>query len=239
MSPTAQLKAFAQSVYLVIKNRYFDDIEGEDGVVFVNQIIDWTNQYLDELENIIDANGNVVNWNWTRTNQLDLGQVTEGDTTFTLPSGILAILPDQHRGAQITVDGVVKSRWGIVTPDQVYLDPSRNNEPLISPMGTLLEFSRAIKDTEDGGTLSADVISSLPRLSLTNVRVLNTVKPKQLLVLGVAKNATLPDIVQGGLSPSYVQKYNDLLQAAITRNSASGRGETAERDNFSHVRGIY
>lgn len=238
MSPTAQITAFAQSVYLAIKNRYFDDIESEDGQVYISQIIDWTNQYLDELENIVDANGNVVNWNWGRVNGSQLGIVQEGDRSLTMPSSVLALLPDQRRSVEILVDDEVKSRWAVVTPDQIHSNPVRHRENMVAAMGTTLTFSRAIKPEEAGGTMVGDIISSLPRMSRTNVRVLNMVKPKQLLILGVAKNATLPDIVQGGLSPSYVQKYNDLLQSAIIRNSASSRGDTVEQESFSHIGGI-
>lgn len=238
MSPQAQITAFAQSVYLVIKNRYFDDIESEDGQNYINQVIDWTNQYLDELENVVDANGNVVNWNWGRVNGFQLGTVQEGDRSLTMPSGVLALLPDQHRSVEILVDDEVKSRWAVVTPDQIHSNPTRHRENMVAATGTTLMFSRAIKPEEAGGTMIGDIISSLPRMSRTNVRVLNMVKPKQLLILGVAKNATLPDIVQGGLSPSYVQKYNDLLQSAIIRNSASSRGDTVEQENFSYIGGI-
>ena len=84
----------------------------------------------------------------------------------------------------------------------------------------------------------ADVETSLPRMSTTNVKILSIVKPKQLLILGVAKNSTLPDIVQGGLSPSYVQKYNDLLQGAIARNNSSTQADTIDRDNFSNIHGV-
>lgn len=239
MSPTEQITAFAQSIYLVIKNRYFDDIESEDGQTYISQVIDWTNQYLDELENITDQNGNVVNWNWSREVNYELGQVSEGDSTLTFSSNVMSLIPDQHRAVELVVDDEVVSRWALVTPEQIHSNPLGNTENLAAVSGgNILQFSRAIREDEDGAMVRCDALLSLPRLSTTNVRVLRMVKPKQLLVLGVAKNATLPDIVQGGLSPSYVQKYNDLLIAAIARNSLSSRSDTVKRENFSHIGGV-
>lgn len=238
MSPTAQLQAYAQSIYLAIKNRYFDDIEGEDGQVYISQVIDWTNQYLDELENVTNLNGELVDWNWLRQPNYELGEAVEGEDTIDLPPEVQTLIANERRRVQILQDGAVVSSWAVVTPEQMNSNALKNEELMVTRYGTTLTFSRAFTEQEDGGTIVGDSDITLPRMSRTNVRVLSIVKPKQLLILGVGKNATLPDIVQGGLSPSYVQKYNDLLQSAIARNSSSSLGDTIERENFSYIHGV-
>lgn len=238
MSPIAQLRAFAQSIYLIIKNRYFDDIEGADGVVFVNQIIDWANMFVDELEGETKPDGAPINWKWARELGYELGTASTGTSSIDAPTEILELLTDQQRYVQILQDGTAVSNWAVVEPSQISSRTDRITEDMAAFVGSTIAFSRAFKDTEEGGTIVGDVQLSLPRLSLTNVKLLNTVKPALLLKLGVAKNTTLPDIVQGGLSPSYAQKYKDLLDGAIARNEATSRGDVVVQENLNSVRGV-
>ena len=238
MSPSAQIEKFAQSIYLTIKNRYFDDITGEDGQVYIAQVIDWTNMFLDELENEVDTNGTLVDWWFNRESGVSIGTATTGLSTIDISS--YDRLPvDENRPVQIIKDGVVVSTWPIVKPKDMKISASSAPVNTCSVVGTSLVFSRVFTSDEDGGTITADVINSLPRLTATNAKALTIVRPKQLLILGVAKNATLPDIVQGGLSPSYVQKFNDLLSGAIARSNATSQSSKADRDDFSSVRGVY
>lgn len=235
MAYSTALTNFAQSVYLAIKNRYFDDIAGTDGQDYITQVIDWTNQYLDELENTVDSMGRPVYWNFMRTPSFEMGTVAAGDTSMDVADGVLQVIPSFRRPLTITVDGTVVSKWTVVTADQ--LDPS-SSQNLVAQLGDALYFNRAIKDDEDGGTVNVDVTESIDRLASNNANALTQVKPKQLLVLGVAKNSSLPDIIQGGLSPSFVQKYNDLLTSAIMLNNRTAGVETADRDDFGFVGGI-
>lgn len=239
MSPTAQLTAFAQSIYLTIKNRYFDDITGEDGQVYLNQVIDWTNMFVDELENEVGPDGKLVDWWFTRSADYTLGTAAEGARSIVIPTAIDKILTDEKRYVQIVVDGTVISSWAVVHPKDMSNATGQAFPDLCSIVGNSLAFNRSFKDTEAGGTIQGDVTLSMTRMSLTNVKLLSLVKPKQLLILGVAKNATLPDIVQGGLSPSYVQKFNDLLTSAITRSAATSQASVAGRDDYSGIGGVY
>lgn len=238
MSPTAQIEEFAQSIYLVIKNRYFDDITGEDGQVYVAQVIDWTNMFLDELETVLDEQDNLVDWWFARENAYELATgVAEGDASIALPSKVLRLLTDEYRTVQIKQGDSVVSNWSVVDPADI-----RNSgitEDMCAVVGNSIVFSRAFNDMENGGSVYGDVTLSLPRLSSTNVKILSLVQPQLLLKMGVAKNATLPDIVQGVLSPSYVQKYNDLLKGAIKRSQATSQAGTAEREQYGHIRGTY
>lgn len=239
MSPQKQIEAFAQSIYLAIKNRYYDDISGEDGQNYVAQVIDHTNMYIDELENIVNpADNMLVDWWFNREAGYTLGTATEGGASVSLPSGIDRLLTDEQRYVQIQQDGIVISNWAVVAPKNITNRTDRITEDMCAVVGNSLVFSRAFRDTEHNGTVVGDVVLKIPRLTANKVTVLTQVRPKQLLILGVAKNITLPDIVQGKLSPSYVQKYNDLLTGAIARSTASSVAMYAERENFSHVRGV-
>lgn len=238
MTPKAQLEAFANSIYLTIKNRYFDDIEGDDGQVYVAQVIDWTNMFLDELETTTSTDGQLVDWWFARESDYSLGTATEGAASIPLPTKVDRLITDEMRYVQIVIDGIVISNWAVVHPKDISSKTDRIREDMCAVVGDNIVFSRTFKDTEATGTIQGDVVLKLPRLSENNIKLLTTVRPKQLLILGVAKNATLPDIVQGGLSPSYTQKFNDLLTGAVARSNASSVAQTAARENFSHVRGV-
>lgn len=244
-SPTVDFIAFAQSIYLVIKNRYFDDITGEDGLVYLSQVADWTNMFLDELETETNPDGEPIDWKFARQLGASLGTATVGATTIDLDSTTAYLLADENRYVQITQDGAVISNWAVVAPSNITNKTDRITEDMVTSVGGTLMFSREFKDTEDGGDIIGDIAGLIPRIvfnstsgQATNVKALSLVKPALLLKLGVAKNATLPDIVQGGLSPSYVQKYNSLLSGAIARNDQSSRGDTIVRDDYSFISGV-
>lgn len=250
-SPTEELTKFAQSIHLVIKNRYFDEIDSEDGQVFIQQVCDWVNMYIDELENVVNpADGKLIDWWFARESQASLGTATGGDDIITVPSTMDRLLTDEKRYVRITVDDTVVSQWLVVQPKQLNNKSGIVQSDKCAVVGGNIQFSRAFNADENGGAITGDIVSKLPRISFSlggdgftvtpqNIKILTTVRPKALLQLGVAKNATLPDIVQGGLSPSYVQKYNDLLSGALARSNATSEAQTAERDDYSGVRGVY
>jgi hypothetical protein len=238
MSPTAQIEALAQSVYLTIKNRYYDDLAGDDGQVYVSQILDHASMYVDELENIVDTDGQLVDWWFNRASDYTLGTATLGAASVTMPTAVDRLLTDEMRYVQIQQDGLTISNWAVVAPRDITNKSDRITEDMCAVVGTSLVFSRVFRDTEASGTIIGDVVLKLPRLSAVNVKLLTQVRPKQLLILGIAKNITLPDIVQGKLSPSFVQKYNDLLAGAIARSKASSIGAEVARDAFGHIGGV-
>lgn len=238
-SPTTDLQNFVQRVHLVIKGRYFDDITSSDGATLINQVIDWTNMFLDELESEVGSSGDPVNWTFARTAGAELGTATQGSASIDFDSSSFSnLIAEEGRYVQILQDSSVVSNWAAVSPNQITNRADRVTEDMVTLVGDTLVFSRAFNDTEDGGTIIGDVATPLPRISTTNVKVLTTVKPATLLTLGVAKNATLPDIVQGGLSPSYAQKYSDLLKNAIARAEASSGADIASTDDYGYVSGV-
>jgi len=133
----------------------------------------------------------------------------------------------------------VISTFAMVNPNQIY-DPA---DPSIEDRATIINgnivLSRELKDEELGGNLRVDTIDYMPALSLTDVSLLDLIKPEQLIVLGVAKNATLPDIVQGGISPSLTQKYNDLLKKAVAINTATSEALDVPTENFGFIKGVW
>lgn len=241
MAAIDDLRAYTNKVYLVIKGRYFDDLTSDDGVTLVNQTIDWTNMFIDEFENETGPDGQPIDWKFARSNGEQLGKARLGKASIDFDTDFNNLVTEQNRYVQILQDDSVVSNWAVVAPDQISSKSDRIVEDMVALVGTTLVFSRAFLDYEDGGTIIGDVTLPIPRLSLTNVDVLTgetAVKPQQLLILGSAKNASLPDIVQGGLSPSYVQRYNDLLNNAKARNSAGSIGDTAARDNLGFISGV-
>lgn len=249
-SPAQDLEAFAQKVHLVIKNRYFDEIDEEDGQIFIKQVIDWTNMYLDELEDEQDPSGQVVDWWFNRESEYALGTATEGAASIQLPRDVDRVITDEQRYVKILQGDSTVSWWLVVQPGDISNRENRVVEDMCSVVGNNLVFSRAFKDTENSGSIVGDVQLKTPRLTYsinttdnftiipTNIKVLTTVRPQTLLQLGVAKNATLPDIVQGGLSPSYVQKYTNLLNGAIARSMSSSISSQATRDSYGYIGGV-
>ena len=245
MSPTTQLQAFAQSVYLTIKNRYYDDIGGADGLVYTSQIVDFTNQFLDELELETDPSGQPVDWDWNRQMNYPLGTAIMGNASVLAPTEIFNLIAEENRYVQVQQGGIVISNWAVVDPSQISSLTDRITEDMVALVGGTLVFSRVFKDTENNGSITGDVTLPLPRIvfnattgNATNVKALTLVKPLLLLKLGVAKNASLPDIVKGKLSPSYAQKFDVLLQNAIARNGTSSRGDTVLYDNYGYISGV-
>jgi hypothetical protein len=253
-SPTAQLQAFAQSVYMMIKNRYYDDITSSDGQIFLAQTVDWVNMLIDELEYEVNADGNPIDWIWVRQLNAPLGTALAGTSTISFDTSTYNnLITGTDRFVQILDplgSGNVMANFTVVSPEDMSNDVNRINQDLCTLVGGVITFSRQFLLSENNGVVQGDVTTYLPRVTTitnaqtgvvtaTNVDIFNTVKPLTLLKLGTVKNAILPDIVQGGLNPSYTQKYNDLLTNAINRSVNSSLSPTVDYDDFGGVRGVY
>lgn len=249
MAAIDDFTTFAQSVRLVIKNKYFDDVAGNDGQNFLAMTADWCNMFLDELEMETGPDSQPVDWWFARGNGERLGTAKLGKASIDFDSDdFLSLIAEQQRYVQVVVGGAVVSNFAVVSASQITNKSDRVTEDACARVGDSVVFSRAFKDYEDGGQIIGDVTLVLPRLAytydgttfaITDASLLTFVRPPLLLKLGVAKNNTLPDIVQGGLSPSFAQKYNDLLQGAIARSLTSSQSDQAPRDDYSGVAGVY
>ena len=248
MSPTAQFQSLADDIYLLIKNRFYDDFTSDDGQTYLRQVVSWGNMFIDELETELDPDGRPIDWIWVRQLAVTLGTVVAGDASITFDTNAFRnLVAGENRYVQILQDGTPVANFAVVSPDDISNATDRVIEDMCTLVGGNIVFSRAFRDTEAGGTIVGDVTGYIPRFAYslingvftaTNVKALSTIEPVTLLKLGVAKNATLPDIVQGGLSPSYTQKFNDMLTNAIARSQATSVSPQAKRDNYTQVGGI-
>lgn len=242
MNDEARMKRYAQSVMLAMTGKHMDveDLDSEDGERFVTELVDWTNQFLDELE--LESDWNVV----TELNKT-LGSVTAPVQTIPLPAGTRKLAVNEHRSLHIKQDGTPVSTWDIVRPAMIAA--TRDGYPLrdrVTFVGKNVVFSRDLNENEIGGEVVADVVNKFPRLvyvkgqseSANDLTILDLIEPRQLLIFGVAKNATLPNFVRGKISPSLTQKYTDILGKAVAENEATGASDTYEGD-YINIGGTY
>lgn len=243
MTPEEKLQKFVQDLYLTQFSRRIDDITDSDGQEEIAKAVVWVNTVLDEIEAETDNDGQPIDWSFARENDVNLGTISSANQTFELDDDINRLVVAEYRPLIIKQGDSTVSYWDVVDPNQLARIDNISSNQRVSVVGGSILFSRPLNDTEIGGTVVADVINYIPRVSneenAVNVEALDMVKPYQLLLLGAAKNATLPDIVQGGLSPSFAQKYADLLTKVIAKNQASSVADNAVRDDYGHIGGIY
>jgi hypothetical protein len=230
MTPTQKIQQFAQDVYLTRYNREIDDIEDEDGIAEVAKTVRWLNLFLPELDKEAD-------WNFMRNYAAEIGSAAADTHIYPLPEGARKLAVDDNRPLVIMQGDVVVSRWEVVDPNQITTRKTVNDQR-VTVVRKKLIFSRPFKDYEVGGTIIADTIEPLPKLSEEDVEVLDIEEVYHLLVLGTAKNATLPDIRQGGLTPSFVQKYGDELEKAQAENAESSASDEAVYDDLGYIGGV-
>lgn len=240
MTAEQRLNQFVQDVYLTRYNRFIDDITDEDGLIEVQKTVRYANMFIEEIRDETDPDGRPVDWDFLRENDEEIGTISSTSQIFELPDEVYRLVVDAERPLILMFDGSIIARFEVVDANQLSRRVTGVIPDRVTVVNNNLVFSRLFSDYEIGSTVVADTIHDIPELVATPPRVtlLDTV-PYQLLVLGVAKNATLPDIVQGGLSPSFVQKYADELKKAITKNSISSTSDEVVRDDYGSIAGIY
>lgn len=242
MTPQQRMDQFVQDVYLTRYGNFLDLLTDTDGLAEVNKTYRWCNMFLDELERESDVDGRPMQWNFSRRNDVTLGTVASPTTTITLPAAARKLVIDANRPLTVNQGGIRVYSFEVVDPGQITKRSDTFTADRVTVPKRTLIFSRVFNAFEIGGAVVGDVIDSFPRLDMadptTSSTLLDTV-PYQLLVLGVAKNATLPDIVQGGLSPSFVQKYNDLLDQVKLENADSSSADSEVSDDLSYIGGIF
>lgn len=234
MTPQEQrILELAQSIALARTSRYSDVEDELERNEFLDQTIDWVNQYIQELE--LEAD-----WNYVRNNDYAISSgLVEGDHKVPLPVDVQRLVISSDRDLSIVHDGTTISTFGLVAPNQIANPTNPETRDRATIVGRQVILSRPLTAEEAGGELYADAVKYIPRLSRNNVEMLDLVEPPQLIVLGVAKNWSLPDIVQGGISPNLAQKYNDLLQLALAKNNETSQAYDAIGDDFSYIGGIW
>jgi len=242
MTPQQKLDQFVQDVYLTRYNRFIDDLASTDGATEVRKTYRWTNMFLDELERETDNDGRAMQWNFARNHNVDLGLISTANQVFTLPAAAYKLVIDANRPLTITQAGTQVNSFQVVDAGQITKRTDIATEDRVTVPKRTLVFSRPFKDYEIGGHVVADTIDKFPRLDaadpVTSASLLDII-PYELLVLGVAKNATLPDIVQGGLSPSFAQKYAALLDQVKLENGDSSSADDQVSEDLSYIGGIF
>lgn len=236
MTNEERITQLAQDIYLARHNQE-NDVTGTDLVDFQDQTITWVNQLIPEIELKAD-------WNFVRTNDDTLGTVTEGTTiSYPLPTTVRKLVVSPYRDLTIRHDTSIVSTFKLVNPNQQSnpADPS-DYRSRATVLKRNVIFSRSLTDTEVGGSIIADTIAFIPKLSRTDVALLDILDEyptiRQLFVLGAVKNQILPDIVQGGLTPSYSQKFDRYLSECIAENNVTAEADDADRENFGWVSGV-
>jgi hypothetical protein len=239
------IQQFVNDVYLTKFNRFVDnlaDSTDEDAVAEIAKVARWASMFCDELELERDDENKPINWSFLRDNDVDLGTINTLGQTFLLPSTPvryrkLVVAP--RRPLSILHDTSVIARFGVVEPDQITKRTDDAVSDRVAVVNRKLIFSRPFRDTELTGHLVGDALRYIPRMTTTDATMLRTVPYYELLVLGVAKNATLPGIVEGGLSPSLTQKYNDLLEGAKAESADTTGMDTMDHEDFGYIGGVY
>lgn len=236
MTNDERIEAFAQSVYQMRHNQQ-NSVTGADLTQFLDETIEWVNQFIPEVEKKAD-------WNFVRTNDDTIGTVTNVNViSYPLATGIRTLVINPHRDLTIQQDSTIVSTFKLVNPNQES-DPTDTYD--IRSRATVMKrqviFSRPLNDTELNGTIVADTIAFIPELSHTDVSLLDLLDEypdiRQLFVMGVVKNQILPDIVQGGLTPSFAQKYDQYLAECIAENNASADADDQDREDLGWVTGV-
>jgi hypothetical protein len=227
---TTEITDLAQEIYVARKNRK-NNVAGSRLTLFLETTIIQVNQFLSELDK-------EAYWSWVRTNDYTLATATSA-TSYALPAIYRTVVKDQDRPLYIVKDGVTISTWDVVSPNQLRNASELDNPNRVALIARNVVFSRALTDQEIDGEIKVDVVEYLPKISLTNIDVLSLVDPLELIILGVVKNQVLPDVVQGGLTPSFTQKYGDLLEGAKAENDMTSTSSSVVSENLSGVRGSW
>lgn len=238
MTNEERIEALAQDIYRA-RHNYSNDVSGDDLTKFLNQTISGVNQLIPEIEKKAD-------WNFVRTNDAIIGTVTDPDViSYALPDGIRKLVINPFRDLTLRHDASIVASFRLVNPNQSFnpAEPYDYRERA-TVMRRNVIFSRALTEAEVGADIVADTIEKIPRLSLDDVSLLDILDDeynddiRQMFIYGVLKNQILPDIIQGGLTPSYSQKFDRYLADCIAENNASADADDADRENFAFVAGV-
>lgn len=222
----------AQDAYLTVNGVENDD-EGEDLTQFQNDFIRGFNLWKDEFE--LEAY-----WLNLRVNDYELATISDTTTfSFELPDEYRAPVVNQNRYLKFVVDGTVIAKFKMVDPSQVVVDDAWDRPDRATFLGRNIVLSRVPKEVEVGATIVLDVVEWMPDLTRADDTAIGLLPNKQLAVLGVAKNTSLANVVKVSLSPSFVQKYNNELQKAITQNNLTTEIDELQRDDYSYIGGIW
>lgn len=241
MNDDQKIKQFVNDVYLTKFNRFVDTLldasPDADALAEIDKVARWATMWGNELLLERDYEGRLINWKFLRYNDIDLGTIATVGQTFTLSATYKRLVVSDQRPVTITQDGATIARFAVVDPNQQTKRADNWTGDRVSQVRTNLLFSRLFRTYEVGGHIIADVLKPLPALTKTSAAFIDTIPEEyyELAVLGVAKNASLPGIVEGGLSPSFAQKYADLLDGAKADNQNTSEVDDGTTDDYGYI----
>lgn len=202
-------------------------------VKFQNQFIRGFNLWKQEYET-------ETYWNNLRVDDYVLTTIFDTNTySWELDEDYRTPVFDPNKELKFVLDGTIIARFKLVNPNQLQVDDSLDNPNRATFVGRNIVLSRAPTEEEVGSQILLDVVSYLPDLTIKDDTALGLIYNRQIAVLGVAKNTTLPDTVKGPLSPNFTQKYKDELNKALNANMASNAIDDMRRDDYSNITGIW
>lgn len=226
------MENLAQSVYRIV-NGSKNAAVGASLVTFIALYQDWANDFISELELETD-------WNWWRVQDNNFGTASN-TTPLTMPTDFRKLVVNLDRPLYLQQDGTTVATFLVVDPNNVNNPADTEKEDRVTFINGNLVFSRVFKDEELGSTIFGDYMQYAPQITsgTGGDAVIDVIQPYKLLTLGIAKDVSLPDLVQGGISPNIEQRYLKTLSAAIAQNAQSVATGTAPYDSYSSVGGIY
>lgn len=226
------MENLAQSVYRIV-NGSKNAATGAILTTFVALYQDWANDFISELELETD-------WNWWRIQDNNFGTASN-TVALTIPTDFRKLVVNIDRPIYLQQDGTTVSTFLVVDPNNVNNPADIEKEDRVTFINGKFVFSRPFRDEELGATVYGDYMQNAPQITSAagGDAVISVIKPYKLLTLGIAKDVSLPDLVQGGISPNIEQRYLKALSAAIAQNAQSVATGTAPYESYSTIRGIY
>lgn len=226
------MEDLAQSVYRIV-NGSNNAATGAAATSFIDLYRDWANDFISELE--LEAD-----WNWWRVQDYDFG-LASNDVPLVIPTDFRKLVVNLDRPIYLQQDSTTIATFIVVDPNNVNNPSNTEKEDRVTFINGKFVFSRPFKDEELGASVKGDYMQNAPQITsaIGGDAVISVIKPYKLLTLGIAKDVSLPDLVQGGISPNIEQRYLKTLGAAIAQNAQSVATGTAPFGNYADIGGIY
>lgn len=224
------MEKLAQSVYRIV-NGSNNAATDAASTSFINLYRGWANDFISELELETD-------WNWWRVQDNSFGPASN-TTPITIPADFRKLVVNIDRPFYLQQDGTTISTFLVVDPNNVNNPAGVDKEDRVTFVNGKFVFSRPFRDEELGATIFGDYMQNAEEITSADETVISKIKPYKLLTLGMAKDVSLPDLVQGGISPNIEQRYLKVLGEAISQNAQSVATGTAPYENYSSLGGIY
>jgi len=233
MSATHTMENLAQSAYRIV-NGSKNAATGTALTTFVALYRDWANDFISELELETD-------WNWWRIQDHEFGTASN-TAPLTIPDDFRKLVVSLDRPMYLQQDGTTISTFLVVDPNNVNNPAGSDKEDRVTYIDGKFVFSRPFRDEELGAVVYGDYMQWAPEITddtTTGDAVINVIQPYKLLSLGMAKDISLPDLVQGGISPNIEQRYLKVLSEAIAQNAQSIATGTAPYEGYGGLGGNY